>query len=91
MTAPNVIDAAATIGRDRLRKAMRRGPLLDRQKASREAIQAAATVWAALAGGPSTEHPTVLTLDVETTNAAGDRVRVDIALIATRLPEADRG
>lgn len=90
MTGPNVIDAAALTGRERLRKAMRRGPLLDRQQASREAIQCAATVWAALAGGPSADHPNVLHLDVETTNAAGHRVKVDVALVTIRL-EADHG
>lgn len=80
-----VIIAAVRLGRDKLKIAASRLPLLERQQASRNAIEAAVTVWAGLAGGPSLEHPSVLKLWVETVNAHGQRVAVDVAVTAIRL------
>lgn len=79
MSERSVAQAAAR-GRDELRRAMRRGNLLDRQAASRAAVECALQAWAGLAGGPTPDHPLGVTWEAAGENAQGVPVRITIGV-----------
>lgn len=60
---------------------------MERQAASRRLVEGAAGTWAALAGGPSADHPASLSFSLETCNAQGRRVRVDVGVTSMLLEE----